>query len=101
MPSSCVPRLRLLRRELRRRGVELGIELTGLLPAQHVERFDELADAVDLSAEQAKLDNLFIAEVLGEIGIDPVFVDGVVALLEQICIMQRCLLTVAEALAAR
>src|SRR5712692_5880549 len=53
------------------------------------------------SAEQAKPDNLFIAEVLGEIGIDLVFVDGVLALLEQIRIMQRCLLTLAEALAAR
>src|SRR5262245_65034452 len=101
MPSSCVPRLRLLRRELRRRGVELGIELTGLLPAQHVERFDELADAVDLGAEQAKLDDLFITEVLGEIGIDLVFVDGVLAPFEQIRIMQRRLLALAEALAGR
>ena len=52
-------------------------KFASLLPAQHVQRFDELADAVDLGAEQAKLDDLFGAEVLGEIGIDLVFVDGV------------------------
>jgi hypothetical protein len=81
-------------------GFELGIELAGLLPAQHVERFDELADTVNLGAEQAKLDDLFIAKVLGEIAIHLVLVDGVLALFEQIRIMQRCLLTRTEARAA-
>jgi hypothetical protein len=68
----------------RRCGGEFGIQLAGLLPTQHVKRFDELTDAINLGAEQAKLDDLFIAEVPGEIGIDLVFVDGVLALLEQI-----------------
>src|SRR5262245_14136540 len=99
-PSRKASLVGLLRRDLHRPKAKLGIDLAGFLPTQHVERFDELADAVDLSAEQAKLDNLFIAEVLGEIGIDLVFVDGALALLEQIRIMQRCLLTLAEALAA-
>src|SRR5262245_63964728 len=100
-PSRKASLVGLLRRDLRRPRAKFGIDLAGLLPTQHVERFDELADAVDLSAEQAKLDNLFIAEVLGEIGIDSVFVDGVLALLEQIRIMQRFLLTLAEALPSR
>jgi hypothetical protein len=84
MPPSCIPRPRLLRRDLRQARFELGIELAGLLPTQRVERFDKLADAVDFGAKQAKLDDLFIAEVLGEIGIDLVFVDGVLSPLEQI-----------------
>jgi len=87
----------LLSRNLRRAGFEFGIELAGLLPTEHVERFDELADTIDLSAEQAKLDNFFIGEVFGEIGIDLVFINGVLTLLEQISVMQRGLLARAEA----
>src|SRR6516165_11894757 len=94
------PRLSLLSRDPSRSGVEVGIERARLLPAQHVERFNKLADPVNLCAEQAKLDDLFIAEVLGEIDIDLVLVDGVLALFEQIRIMQRCLLTRTEARAA-
>jgi len=55
----------------------------------------ELADAISLGAEQPELDDLFITEVLGEIGIDLIFVDGMLALFEQIRIMQRCFLTLA------
>jgi len=39
--------------------------------------------------------------MLGEIGINLVFVDGVLALFEQIGIVQRGFLTLTEALAAR
>ena len=70
--------------DVRRAGAEFGIELAGFFPAQRVERFDEFANAVDLGAEQAKLDDLFIAEVLGKIDIDLIFVDGVLALLNTI-----------------
>lgn len=73
----------LFRRDLRRASVELGIELARLLPAHHVERFNELADAINLGAEQPELDDLFITEVLGEIGIDLIFVDGMLACLSR------------------
>ena len=62
--------------------LSFGLSCAGFLPAQHVEGLDELADAVDLGAEEAKLDDLFIAEVLGEIDIDLVFVDCVFSLFE-------------------
>src|SRR6266446_10452178 len=93
------PHLSLLRCDPRRVGLELGIELAGLLPAQHVERFDELANTVDLGAEQAKFDDLFVAEVFGELGIDFIFVDGMLALLEEASIMQRRLFARTEVLA--
>ncbi len=93
-------RARVLRRNPRRRRVEPGIEFAGFFPAHHVERFDELADAVSLGAEQAKLDDLFVGEVLGEIGINLVFVNGVFALFEQVGVMQRRLFTRGEVLAA-
>ncbi len=73
----------LFRRDPRRASVELGIELARLLPAHHVERFNELADAINLGAEQPELDDLFITEVLGEIGIDLIFVDGMLACLSR------------------
>src|ERR1700722_20097296 len=56
----------LFRGHLRRVGLELGTKLARLFPAHHVERFDELADAVDLCAERAEFDDLFVAEVLGK-----------------------------------
>ena len=90
-------RRRLLCRDLCRAGSEVGIKLACLLPTQHVERFDELADTVNLGAEQAKLDNFFICEEFGKVGIDLVFIDGMLTLLEQISVMQRGLLARAEA----
>src|SRR3974377_1387329 len=97
MLRSCVLRRRLLRRDLRQVGFELGIELAGLLPAQHVERFYELAGTVNLGAEHAKLDDFLITALLGEIGIHLVLVDRVLALFEQIRIMQSRFLTRTEA----
>src|SRR5271156_1716691 len=41
--------------------LEPWIKLAGVLPAQHVERFDELADTVDFGTKQAKLDDLLVA----------------------------------------
>ena len=91
-PSRALPQEHLasvlLRRNLCRAYIELGIEFAGLLPAQYVERFNEFADAVDLGAEQPELDDLFVAKMLSESGINLVFVDGMLALFEQICIMQ-------------
>jgi hypothetical protein len=43
----------------------------------------KLADTVHLCAEQAKLDDFLIGEVLGKIGIDLILVDGVLASFEQ------------------
>src|SRR5271170_7538299 len=74
--------------------------MIGFFPAYDVERFDEFADAVSLGAEQAELDDLFVVKMLGEICIDFVFVDGVLALLEQVGVMQRRLLACGEVLAA-
>ena len=54
----------LFRRNLGGLGAKFGIKLTGFLPAHDVERFDELADAVDLGTEQAELDDLFIGKCL-------------------------------------
>jgi len=51
------PRLSILSRDPSHSDVEVGIERARLLPAQHVERFNELADPVNLCAEQAKLGN--------------------------------------------
>jgi hypothetical protein len=57
-----------------------GVEFAGFFPAQNVQLFDELADTVDLGTEQAELNNLFVAEILGELGIDFVLVDSMLAL---------------------
>src|SRR5271155_2489280 len=65
----------LFRGDLRRGAAEARIELASLLPAHHVERFDEFADAVDFGAEQAELDDLFVAEVFFKVVIDLVLVD--------------------------
>src|SRR5262249_4755167 len=95
-----IKRLCLFRCDPRYVGLELGIERACFLPAQHVERFDELANPVDLGAEQAEFDDLFVVEVLGEIGVDLVFVHCVLALFKQLRVTQRCLLTRREVLTA-
>src|SRR5262245_39521590 len=101
LPYAKSASLSLPSRDLRRASVERGIELTSLFPAQHVERFDELTHAIDLGAEQPELDDLFIAEVLSEICINFVLIDGLFALFKQVRIMQRRFLTLAKALATR
>src|ERR1017187_10815532 len=91
----------LLRRNLRSRALrEFRIELAGLFPTEHVKRLHKLADAVHLGAEQAKFDDLLVAEMLGEILVHLVLVDGVLALLEQSGVAQRRLLLRREMLAA-
>jgi hypothetical protein len=87
-----VSRPRLLRRNPRQAGFEPGIELADLLPAEHAERFDELADTVDFGEEQAKLGDLFITGMPREVGSDFVFVDRMFAPFEQLGIMQGRLL---------
>ncbi|MGB5183694.1 MAG: hypothetical protein WBO12_16105 [Xanthobacteraceae bacterium] len=80
--------------------VSLGLSSQASSQLSTFERFDELADAVDLGAEQAEFDDLLIRKVPGELGIDFIFVDGVLALFEQIGVMQCRLLACAEPRAA-
>ena len=82
MTHACESRRRLFRCDLRCVDLELRIKLACVLPAQHVERFDELADPVNLGAEQAELDDFLIGEVFGEITVDFVFVDEMLALFD-------------------
>src|ERR1017187_2590019 len=96
------PSSELLRRHLRSRALrELRIELAGLFPTEHIKRLHELADAVHLGAEQPEFDDLLIAEMLGQVLVDLVLVDGVFSLLEQFGIAQGGLLARREMLAAR
>ncbi len=64
--------------DLRRRSLgvaQIGIDGAGFLPGQHVQRFYELSDAVDLGAEQPELDDLLVGEMPAELSINLVAVD--------------------------
>src|SRR5271169_462599 len=68
---------------------ELWVEGAGVLPAQHIERLHQFANAVGLRTKHAELDDFFVAEMILEFVIYFVFVDSVLALLEQFGIVQR------------
>jgi len=68
---------------------QLWIKRAGLFPAQHIKRFDELADPVGLGAQQPQLNDLLIAEMPGQIQVDLILVDRMLPLLEQVGIAQR------------
>src|SRR5664280_2482286 len=71
----------LLRGHLRSRALhKFRIELAGLFPTENVKRLYEFADAVHLGAEQAQLNNLLVAEMLGQVLVNLVLVDSVLAL---------------------
>jgi hypothetical protein len=70
---------------------QLRVEGAGVLPAQHIERLHQFADAVGLRAKHSELNDLFIAEMIFQLVVDFVLVYCVLALFEKVCIAQRSL----------
>jgi hypothetical protein len=47
--------------------LQIGIERASFLPTDHVQRSDEFSGPIGLGAEQPKLDDLFVGEVLAQL----------------------------------
>jgi hypothetical protein len=53
---------------------QLRVEGAGVLPAHHIERLHQFADAVGLRAEHSKFYDLFIAKMIFQLFVDFVLV---------------------------